>query len=176
MTKKHLPFFAIALIFLSGCMSASVKDIKISSEAAPKANFNGYSTYAWLGSAMVLNDPAGQWEPNGFDADAEIKYLIDRELRNRGMSEDSNAPDLLAVFAAGVDMESLELKTDPKTKTDIMKEIPQGGLLIAFLDSDTGFIIWIGVASGDIQTETSEKLVKQRLDYAVKKLIKKMPK
>ena len=72
-----------------------------------------------LDTAQIVNDPLGKWEPPGFDADAEIKFLIDRELRKRGMSQNSIDPDLVVVFAAGIDMDALELKVDPETKIDI---------------------------------------------------------
>ena len=93
MKKATLFFFAGVLTLIAGCMTVPTKDIKVDAQADPKANFSGYKSYAWLGSAAIVNDAFGQWEPPNFDADAEIKYLIDRELRKRGMSEDSANPD-----------------------------------------------------------------------------------
>jgi hypothetical protein len=176
MNRKHLILFAISLIFLAGCVSAPVKDITFNSQADPKANLSGYQTFTWLGSASIVNDAEGQWEPPGFDADAEIKHLIDRELRKRGMSENKNEPDLLVVFAAGVDMEALELKEDPETEMDMLVTVPQGGLLIGFLDSETGFVVWLGVATGEVQDDVDEQTVKARLDYAVTRLFSEIPK
>ena len=65
-----------------GCGTAT-KDIKVDSETRSGADLVGYKTYAWIGSAQIVNDPRGQWEPPPLDADAEIRWLIDRELRKR---------------------------------------------------------------------------------------------
>jgi len=176
MFKKRAFLVVLLIVFLSGCASAPVKDIKVSTQLSPKTNFMGYKTYSWLASASILNDPRGQWEPTGFDADAEIKYLMDRELRYRGMSESQTNPDLLAVFAAGVDMDALGLKVDKETQTEILSHMPQGGLLLALVDSQTGMIIWMGVATGEVQKDIDEGMVKARLEYAVKQMFKEMPK
>jgi hypothetical protein len=148
----------------------------VDAQVDPKANFTGYTSYTWLGSAAVLNDPACQWEPPTFDADAEIKFLIDRELRKRGKTEDSVNPDLIVAFAAGIDMAALELKTDPKTKISALENVPRGGLVVALVDSDTGYVIWVGVATADIQGPTDTKVAKARLDHAVTEMFRKLPK
>ena len=167
---------AALVILISGCAPSVTKDIQIETEADPKSNFSGYKSYAWLGSAAVLNDPHGQWEPPSFDADAEIKFLIDRELRKRGLTENNVGPDLIVAYAAGIDMESLELKEDPDTKETVLVNMPQGGLMLALVDAQTGFVIWAGVAQGDALNNPETETVKKRLDYAVTELIKQVPK
>ena len=176
MKKATLFLFVGLFSFIAGCTTVPTKDIKIDAQADPKANFSGYKSYAWLGSAAIVNDAFGQWEPPNFDADAEIKYLIDRELRKRGMSEDSANPDLIVAFAAGIDMDALDLKTDPKTKMDILSNVPKGGLVVMMADSESGFVIWAGVATAELQKNADEKTMKARLDYAVTKMLKKLPK
>ena len=176
MNKKHALIFAIVAMLLTGCASTPVKDINFDSQADPKANLSGYKTYAWLGSAAIVNDKLGQWEPPQFDADAEIKYLIDRELRKRGMSESTTNPDLIVVFAAGVDMDAIGLKVDPKTKITMLANVPKGGLVLSFIDSASGFVIWVGIATGEVQKNPDMQTVKARLDYAVTQLFKRIPK
>ena len=176
MNKNYTLFFAIIIAVLTGCTSAPTRDIRFDAEADPKANFSGYKTYAWLGSAAIVNDPYGQWEPPAFDADAEIRHLINRELRKRGMSESSAAPDLFVAFAAGIDMDVLELKVDPTTNMEILSNVPKGALLVTLVDSDSGFVIWVGLAVADVQENPDAQTVKKRLDYAVTKLLKKLPK
>ncbi|UCD51387.1 MAG: DUF4136 domain-containing protein [Phycisphaerales bacterium] len=175
MNRSLLLSLLSALVF-AGCTSVPTKDIEVDAQADPKANFSGYATYAWLGAAAILNDPYGQWEPPTFDADAEIKYLIDRELRKRGMFQNSIDPDLVVAFAAGIDMNALGLKVDPKTKIGALTSVPRGGLAIVLVDSESGFVIWIGVATADIQDQPDAETVKARLDYAVTQLLRKLPK
>ena len=176
MKKTHLLIWSLALIFFMGCATVPTKDIKIEAQSDPKANFNGYKTYAWLGAASIINDPHGQWEPPQFDADAEIIFLIDRELRKRGMTENTTNPDLIVAFAAGIDMEALGLKTNPESQSDMLKSVPQGGLAVVLADSQTGFAIWVGTATAQLQENPDTRTVKARLDYAVTQMFKKLPK
>ena len=176
MNRNYVLFYAAISALLVGCASVPTKDIEVDAQADPKANFSGYKSYAWLGSAAILSDIYGQWEPPTFDADEEIKYLIDRELRKRGMLQNSTDPDLIVAYAAGIDMDALGLKENPDSKTPNLVNMPRGGLLIALVDADSGFVIWAGIATADVQKQPDTKAAKARLDYAVTKLFKKLPK
>ena len=178
MNRNYALLFIVVIMLFSGCASTPTKDIVISAQADAKANLSGYKTYAWLGSAAIVNDSLGQWEPPAFDADAEIKYLIDRELRKRGMSQSSPFvdPDVIVVFAAGIDMNALELRVGTESKIDILANVPQGGLVVVLVDGQSGFVIWAGAATAEIQESPSAKTVKARLDYAVTQLFRKLPK
>ena len=176
MYRRHLSILFILLVLVTGCATIQTKDIQIDAQADPKANFSAYKTYAWLGAAAIVNDPRGQWEPPSFDADAEIMFLIDSELRKRGMSETTSDPDLVVAYAAGIDMEALGLKVDPKTKMDVVKNVPQGGIVTVLIDSQSGFVIWVGVATGEVQENPDAKTAKARLDYAVTQMFKRLPK
>ncbi|MFZ5570232.1 MAG: DUF4136 domain-containing protein [Thermodesulfobacteriota bacterium] len=167
---------ASCVLVLSACTwGVPLKDINVTIEADPKAKFSGYKTYTWLGSTAILNDAEGLWEPPGFDADAHVKYLIDRELRNRGMEENRNDPDMGVAFALGVDMDALGLKTDPKTKMAAMKNVPKGALVVALVDTETGFVIWMGTATAEVQKDIDEEAIKKRLDFAVTRMFWRMP-
>jgi hypothetical protein len=173
---KSYVLLLVSVLLFSGCAAVPTKDIRTDAQADPKTNFSGYKTYAWLGTAAILNDPYGQWKIPSFDATAEIKYLIDRELRKRGMSESYSNPDLIVVFAAGVDMENLKLKVDPATKMNMLSNVPAAGLVVALVDSQSGFTKWVGVATGEIQKNPDTRMAKGRLDYAVTEMFKKLPK
>lgn len=175
MNIKTIYLFVMLTVLLTGCASVPKSDIKVEAEADPKVDFSGYKTYAWLGSAAIVNDSFGQWEPLSFDADAEIKFLLDRELRNRGMTESTTAPDLIVAFAAGIDMDALELKQDPEAEASILKNVPQGGLLVVLVDSKSGFLVWMGIATADIQQDIDATNAKLRLNYAVTQMIKTLP-
>lgn len=176
MKRSVIVVFAVMAMLMTGCTAVQTSDIKIDAEADPKANFSGYKSYAWLGSAVILNDTYGQWEPKGFDADAEIMHLIDAELRKRGMSQTTDEPDMYVAFIAGADMDALEIKESPEGDNAVLENVPQGGLLIVLIDADTGYVIWAGVATAEIQGDSDAKTAKARLDYAVSKMLKRVPK
>ena len=175
MNRNYVLLFASVVTLLAGCASIPTKDITVDAQADPKANFSGYKSYAWLGSAAIVHDAYGQWEPPEFDADAEIKYLIDSELRKRGMLQNSSDPDLIVAFAAGINMDVLELQMDPQSEMETLENAPRGGLLIALVDAESGFVIWAGIATANIQEQPDVKTVKARLEYAVKQLFLILP-
>jgi len=166
---------ATALLLLAGCASTHTDDIKVNAESDPKANLAGYKSYAWLGSAAIVFDEKGQWEPPEFDADSEIKFLIDRELRAHGMSEDSVNPDLAVAFAAGIDMDTMEIKTNPENGLEALENVPVGALTVVLIDVETGFAVWAGVATAEVQESPTPESTKQRLDYAVSEMFAKLP-
>jgi hypothetical protein len=174
MNKALLSLTAV-LLLLAGCASSVTKDIMIDADADPKVNFAGYSTYKWLGSAAIVFDPEGQWEPPQFDADAEIKFLIDRELRKRGMTEATANADMIVAFAAGIDMASMEIKVDPESELSTLENVPMGALTVILIDSTTGLAIWGGIATAEIQQSPDQEIIRQRLDFAVSSMFKKLP-
>lgn len=173
--KKYLFVLATSLLLLAGCASSITKDIMVETDIDPKANLSGYSSYAWLGAASIVFDDKGQWEPPQFDADAEIKFLIDRELRDHGMTEDSVNPDLIVAYAAGIDMDSMEMKTDPETDLEVLKNVPVGALSVILIDAGTELAVWAGVATADIKEDATPETTRKRLDFAVSEMFSKLP-
>jgi len=172
--KKHLVAFATIVLLAAGCASSMTSDIKIETDSDPKADLAGYRSYAWLGSAAIVFDDKGRWEPPQFDADAEIKFLIDRELRARGMTETSLNPDLVVAYAAGIDMDSMDIKTDPGSGLEVLTEAPAGALTVVLVDADTGLAVWVGVATADIHENPAPETTRKRLDFAVSKMFDKL--
>ena len=167
--KKLYPLTLLFLaILISACSSSLTKDIEVEAASDPKVNLKAYKTYAWIGSAAVLNDPEGKWQPAAFDISSDIKFLIDRELRNKDLSEvrDEDA-EIAMSFFTGVDMEAQGLKTDPNTNVEIPANIPKAALIVVALDVQTGFVVWIGVATGNVKENASVATTKARIDYAI---------
>lgn len=173
--KKIILLVLLMITYLAGCSNVPVDDITIESEADSKVNFSGYKTYAWLGAAGILHDPQGQWEPPKFDADAEITFLIDKELRKRGMTEVNENPDMLVAYALGVDMAALKVKEDPSTNMHSLEQVPHGGLVVVLIDPETEFATWISIATAELKGLGPE-VAKKRLDYAVTTMFKDLPK
>lgn len=174
--KKLLSIAAsLVLVMLVGC-STVTQDIEVSAESDPKVSFTGYKTYTWLGAAAIVFDEAGRWEPPKFDADTEIKFYIDKELRARGMSESTSSPDLVVAFAAGIDMDNIEFVKNAETQLETLKNIPKGALMIVLVDANSGQPLWVGAAAADLQENADIATAKIRLEYAVTEMFKKLPK
>lgn len=159
----------LTVLILSACATLT-EDIEVRSETAPGVDLATYKSFAWVASAEIVNDPQGNWEPKGFDADAEIKFLLLKELRNKGLTETTRYPDLLLVFAAGVNMENLELVKDPKSKMSTLEEVPRGALVVVLIDPATRHPVWVGTAKGDVEGGRSDEEVRKRLAFAVERM------
>jgi len=177
--KKIITALTLTLLFaLNACStmnSSSNSDIKFETDMDPKANFKGYKSYMWMGSASIMNDPERQWVAPGFDANAEIKLLIDNQLRSKGMSETSQNPDVMIGYALGINMANIEYKENPEKSFKTLEAAPKGALIILMVDAQTGVVIWASSAKADIQGNTGDT-AKQRLGYAVKSMLGSLPK
>ncbi len=173
-TRAVLSLLGVSVL-AAGCSSVPTRDITIDTAADPTINFGGYSTYAWLGSALIVHDEEGRWSPAPLDANTHVRYLINEQLNKRNIMLDESAPDLIIYYGAGVDMDKLEFKTDDETKNLTLQNVPSGGLLITFLDRRTGLVVWAAAASGEVQQNADADTVKKRLEYAVKKMFAELP-
>ena len=167
-----LPFLCfIAVLAVSACTTLT-SDIDIETYDNPEVNYDTYSTYAWAGSAQIVFDPVGQWEQPTLDTDAEVRFVINRELRKHGINQVDKNPDLLVTFAAGVDTRELGLKEDPKTQDKVLTDIPKASLVIALIDARTGYVVWLGYATANAQPQQTIENIRTRIDYAVSEIFK----
>ena len=161
----------IAIAITSSCATLT-SDIEVESHTNPDINYDNYKTYAWAGSAQIVFDPVGQWEQPTLDMDEEVRFVINRELRNYGIYQVEKDPDLLVAFAAGIDTTVLELKEDPNSDKKILTNAPKAALLTALIDANTGYVVWLGFAVGDVQEQQSVENIRARIDYAVREIFK----
>lgn len=170
-----LSVITLSLFLLSACTTIPTKDITINTDSDQQATFSKYKSYQWLAGAGIMSDPKGKWEPPGFDADAEITFLIDRELRKRGMIETSMKPDLYVAYVLGVDMDALKLKENPETKISTLENVPGGALLLVVIDAQSTEAVWAGLATAELQKDMDMETRKKRLDYVISNMLKELP-
>ena len=176
MTRFLSVLFLISSAWLvGGCATAPTRDIEVNAQTSPDYAPAEYKTYAWLATAEIINDAEGNWEPPKFDADAEIKRLIDREMQARGIKQVAAFPNVFVAFAAGVDMDRLELKEDPRQRIEVLQNAPKGALAVMLIDGATGNPVWAGAAVGDVKGNRTPEESKARLEYAVRKMFRKLP-
>ena len=173
--KKIILAIMVAAWVITGCSTFPKDDIQVESEANPKANISGYKAYTWLAAVGILEDAEGHWEPPKFDADAEIEFRINEALRKQGMTESSIEPDMYVAYALGVNMDALELKTDPESKLDNLENVPKTGLVVMLIDAETGFVSWVSVATGEMKN-LNQETQKKRLEYTINTMFKGLPK
>jgi len=172
LSKKFL-FIRIVIISLlaTSCVTLT-SDITTQSHANPDVNFNSYKSYSWAGSAQIVFDPVGQWEQPTLDTDEEVKFNINTELREQGLIEVSADPDLMVAFAVGIDMAHLKLVENPESKEKVLTNIPKAALVIALIDVDSGYTVWMGFAEGNVQSQQTIENIRARIEYAVHEIFK----
>ena len=106
--------------------------------------------------------------------DAEIQFLVDRELRKKGYTEVAAGPEMLAIYAVGVDMKSLNVVVDADN-VQRFEQVPKGGVVVVLADAESRRVIWVGAAVAELLEEPDRELAKQRLDYAITKMFKSFP-
>ena len=173
-TLRYLSSLLFA-VMLSACTTVPVSDIKVAAESAPGVDFSAYKTYNWFATAQALIDPEGQWQPRGVDIDAEIQFMMNKELRDRDIVPASANPDLLVAYFAGIDMTAIGLKEQPASARKLLDGVSSAALGIALLDARTGFVIWVGTATGEVQQQVSADTTRARIGYAVTEVFKLLP-
>jgi len=164
-----------AVLCLS-CASTPTSDIRVHSAVDSKSNIAGYKSYAWDLSAGVIQDRTGMWVPKDMDTQAEVQFLIDKKLRDRGMTVVQESPDLIVSLLIAADVQEVEqMKNKHGDAVAGLDPVGKGALLVELLDSHTGKTIWLGAAEGDIRGSTSVEVGKQRLAYAVDQLFERLP-
>jgi hypothetical protein len=179
MSGRVCGFRSVLLLFagllLTACATVDTSDIEVVGKASPDARFDSYRTYAWLETAQIVNDPLGKWEPPGFDADAAVMALVDRELGMRGLIPASDSPDLLVTFVAGIEMAALELREDPEKKQQTLQNIPKGALVVMLVDGASRRLAWVGVAGAEVKRPLESDAIRKRLDYVITEMFRQYP-
>jgi len=159
---------AVGLVTMSGC-GTTTKDIKVASKTSPKVNLSGYKTFAWLPVATILMDKEKTYEGRGFDVNDYMESKINKELLNADKTVSQTNPDFLVTYIFGADMDAMKEKVDDEGK-EILKNIPQVGIVAMCLDAKTLKVIWVASAEADVQKGSTDEASKARIDYAVSKM------
>lgn len=174
---KQLLLLILSASLFGGCASTDpdLADIDFLTEVHPRFDLSSYGSYAWQGNASIVYDPDGKWESPDYDLDDEIRFLIDTELRDHGLIQSSNSPDLLASFATAIQMEELPFNRNPEEEMPVIESIEQGALVITLTDPNLGYAVWVGLAVGEAGATPETELSLKRLDYVVSSLLSTLP-
>ncbi|HKO47585.1 MAG TPA: DUF4136 domain-containing protein [Polyangiaceae bacterium] len=167
---------ALSVALCMSCASTPTSDIRVHSAADPKSNLAAYKSYAWDTNAGVLQDRTGAWVPKDIDTQSEVQFLIDKKLRERGLTVAQSSPDLLVSMLIVADVKEVqEIKSKRGDAVTGLDPVGAGALLVELVDSQTGKTVWLGAAEGEVRGSNSLEVSKQRLAYAVDKLFDKLP-
>ena len=167
---------ALSVAWCMSCASTPTSDIHVHSAVDSKAKMAGYKSYAWDTNAGVLHDSTGAWVPKDVDTQSEVQFLIDKKLRERGMTVAQSSPDLFVSMLILADVKELEeIKSKHGDTVTGLDPVGKGALLVELVDAQTGKTVWLGAAEGDVRGSNSLEVSKQRLAYAVDQLFDRLP-
>ena len=158
---------ALALLGFTGCVSTS--DISVDNTQSDKVDLKGYKTYQFIEGSGIAEDKATKKIMNSTKTAARIELLINQELMKKGKKPVSSNPDFFVAYLGGADMEAVKTKLDKKGKETIA-QTPEAVLVLMLVDANSGSIIWMSTAEGEIKDLPLEDR-RKRLEFAVKKML-----
>lgn len=69
----------------------------------------------------------------------------------------------------------MDINFDPESELVVLQPIPRGALTVIMVDAETRQAIWAGNATTDIQENPGSEVQKKRLDYAVTRMFRQLP-
>jgi hypothetical protein len=156
------------VVGMVGCVST--QDINISQVQNEKVNLDAYKTYMAISSKGILLDSKGTWMSKNLKGNKEIQQIIEEEMGKKGKQLVSTNPDFYVEFVSGIDMHAIKEKVDKNDQKKI-ENVPAAGLAMVLVDAKTHHIIWMAVAEGELKKDLSLEERKERIRYAVKKML-----
>lgn len=168
--KKYLLLYFSAVL-LTNC-ATQVKTFR-----DPAVDFNPYRTFCWMNGCEF--SIIGPTYLNDSLVRETIKKSIVAELKSKGLTEDSNAPDLLVGFTITIKDEQAILyhrEGDtpfyvPMERTEEVVNYLKGTLVIGVVDKKTSKMVWESQASRymDLNPDLSEKNIAKGIHLVLKK-------
>ncbi len=156
------------LLGATGCVQTN--DIEVESVSNEKANLTAYKTYQFLeDSGIVEEDKKGNLKRSNSEVAALVEEVINEQLQKYGKKPTAKDPDFFVAYVGGSNKDAVVAKVDEKGKQIIEKK-PAAALLIMLVDADTGEILRIATAEGDLKNLPLEQK-RARIEYAVKKML-----
>ena len=158
----------VLLLSINGCVQTN--DIEVESVNNTKVNLKAYKTYQFLeDSGIVKEDKNGKLERSDSEVAALVEEIINEQLQKHGKKPTAKDPDFLVAYVGGSNKEAIEAKVNAEGKQIIEKK-PAAALLIMLVDADTGEILRIATAEGDLKNLPLDKK-RERIEYAVQKML-----
>ena len=118
----------------------------------------------------------GERPPTEEEFHKEIKFLVEEQLRARGMNYAVGEPD---AYVAGIllvntqaDAESIKMVFGDKADTT---NLQAGALVVGLVDAKMHKTVWAGAAVAQAKQERTDAQAKERLAAAVKKIFNGFP-
>lgn len=175
----RLTALAAALAVLAGCSTISVNQ-----DYDREADFSTYGTYAWVPQQTTAIGDAKAAKTTNTLLDKRIRNAVNAELQAKGMSIDTEDPDLLIAYHVGVDQKI--------NVTDWGYSYPhyyggwggsnidvtnynEGTLIVDLIEYETKELVWRGTATKVLEENPSPERAEKNLQEVVRKIFDQYP-
>jgi PBP1b-binding outer membrane lipoprotein LpoB len=158
---------ALMIIGITGCVSTS--DIQVEKAQSEKVNLDGYKTYQFIEDSGIIENETTKKDLQKINITEEIEEMINSELAKKGKVPVSKDPDFFVAYLGGADMDAVKSKLDKNGK-EVIEKSPEAALVLMLVDADSGSIIWMSTAEGEVKGGDADS-IKKRLKYTVKKML-----
>lgn len=158
---------ALMILGVTGCVSTS--DINVEKAQSEKVNLEGYKTYQFIEDSGILEDEKSKKVADNMNVSEEVEQMINSELAKKGKTPVSKDPDFFVAYLGGADMDAVKSKLDKNGK-EVIEKSPEAALVLMLIDADSGSIIWMSTAEGEVKSGDADS-IKKRLKYTVKKML-----
>ena len=158
---------AVMIMGITGCVSTS--DIQVEKAQSEKVDLKGYKTYQFIADSGIVKEEKNKKISKNVNVSEEIEELINTELAKKGKIPVAKDPDFFVAYLGGADMDAVKKKLD-KNGREMIEKSPEAALVLMLVDADSGSIIWMSTAEGEVKGGSAES-VKKRLRYTVKKML-----
>jgi len=153
--------------FTAGCVKTD--DIEVVALKSEKVNIDGYKTYQIMEESGFEKDTPVK---DNVDINAELQQTVNTELAKKGKMPVTQNPDFYVAYMGAADMDAIKEKVDEKGKVTI-QNAPTAGILLALIDANTGEIIYLSSAEGEVKNLPLEEK-RKRLNYTIKEMLGNM--
>jgi hypothetical protein len=163
----RIAFTAVTALILLGTGTAA-QDISIDYS---KADFGRFNTYAWKSGHPVEDELLNQSIVSSIDA-----QLLAKGLRKASPGED---PGVLVSYDVVFDHDIRGMGFKDGLRNlhwrSGSKYVLMGMLVINLVESDTGALMWRGMASGDVDANASPQKHDKKIHEVVQKIFRSYP-
>lgn len=177
--------FSLVMLICFAALAAGCSSISIKNDFDREADFTAYRTFAWLQEPVTAIGDADAARQKNTLLDKRIRTAVETELQAKGMTVNTENPDLLVVYHTGVDnkIDVTDWGYSYPTRyggwyggsnVDVY-EYKEGTLIVDLIDSKSQQLVWRGDATKTLEDNPSPERMEQNLREVVGRMFANYP-
>ena len=177
--------FGLVMLICFAALAAGCSSISVKNDFDKEADFTAYRTFAWLQEPVTAIGDANAARQMNTLLDKRIRTAVETELQAKGMTVNTENPDLLVVYHTGVDnkIDVTDWGYSYPTRyggwyggsnVDVY-EYKEGTLIVDLIDGKSKQLVWRGDATKTLEENPSPERMEQNLREVVGRMFANYP-